>query len=88
MWERSPDREIAREALLTARRCDWYSYDEAVLEACAEEVIKLFSNTQPLPLELPRPSLVLEDATAAGTTCGFPGKECHKDKCRDLFIAN
>lgn len=88
LMERSPDREIARKALLQARRPDRYIYDEAILEACVEEVTKLFSNAQPLPPELGTPSLVSENATASGNRCGFPDEECHKEGCRDLFIAN
>jgi hypothetical protein len=84
----SPDREIARMALLKARRPDRYAYDQTTLESCVDEVIKLFSKAQPLPHKLVSPSLVSENAAASGNRCGFPDKQYHKNDCRSLFIAN
>ena len=84
----SPDREIARMALLKARRRDRYTYDDTILEACIEEVMKVFSKARPLPAESASPSLVSEDAAAAGNRCGFPDQKCHEDDRKYLFIAN
>ena len=47
--QRSSDGEIARKALLKARKPDRYSYDNAALEAHVAQIVKLFTTAAPLP---------------------------------------
>lgn len=85
---RSPDREIARAALLKARRSDRFAYNDAVFEECANEIIRVFSKARPLTSEKASPSLVSEDYKASGNRCGFPSQECHDEDRKSLFLAD
>jgi hypothetical protein len=88
LMERSPDREIARAALLKARRSDRYAYDDAVFEEHVDEIIRVFSQARPLTSEKAIPSLVSEDSNASGNRCGFPNQECHDEDSKSLFLTD
>lgn len=85
---RSPDREIARVALLKARRSDRYAYDDTVFEECVDEIVRWFSRARPLTSEKTSPSLVSEDPNASGNRCGFPNQECHDADRNSLFLTD
>ena len=87
LTERSPDRDIARMALLKARRSDRYAYDDALFEKYIGEVIGVFSRARPLSSEKVSPSLVSEETDASGKRCGFPSQECHEDR-KSLFLTD
>ncbi|KAH7379083.1 hypothetical protein BKA64DRAFT_243572 [Cadophora sp. MPI-SDFR-AT-0126] len=86
--ERSSDREIARAALLNARKPDSYEYTGQSLESHTEQIIRLFATATPLTLEQSSPAFVSDDPAAAGVRCGFPDEEAHARDAKSLVIAN
>lgn len=86
--QRSSDREIARDALLNARKPDRYEYHEQTLEAHIEQIVRFFATATPLSVELSRPVFVSDDPAAAGVRCGFPDEEAHARDAKFLTIAN
>lgn len=86
--ERSSDREIAREALLNARKPDRYEYNEQTLESHIEQIVRLFATATPLSVEQSCPAFVSDDPAAAGVRCGFPDEKAHVRDAKSLVIAN
>jgi hypothetical protein len=86
--ERSSDREIARVALLNARKADRYEYTGQSLESHIEQIVRLFTTATPLSLEQSCPAFVSDDPAAAGVRCGFPDEEAHARDAKSLVIAN
>jgi len=84
---RSSDREIAREALLSARDQDHYDYD-GDLDSHVELILGLFATAKPRITERSCPSLVSDGPDAAGTRCGFPDEEAHARDRKFLYISN
>jgi hypothetical protein len=69
--QRSSDREIARSALLKARKPDRYQYDQTVLEANVAQIVRLFATATPLPTEDSSLALVCDNPDTAGKRYGF-----------------
>ena len=69
---RSPDRDIARDVLLRARKPDRYEYNDSDLESHIEQILRLFATAKPLVVEQSCPALVSDSPDAAGIRCGFP----------------
>ncbi|KAH7308867.1 hypothetical protein BKA65DRAFT_414915, partial [Rhexocercosporidium sp. MPI-PUGE-AT-0058] len=84
--QRSPDREIARNALLKARKPDLYQYDEAALEAHVAQIARLFTTATLIPWEYSAPALVSDDPKAAGKRCGFPDEDAQQQDRKHFFI--
>ena len=87
LQQRSSDKEIARNALLKARKPDRYQYDEAVLEAHITQIVRLFMTATPLPCESSSPSLVSDNPNASGKRCGFPDEDAQQQDRKFLFIS-
>jgi Protein of unknown function (DUF3723) len=84
--QRSSDGEIARNALLKARKPDRYRYDQTVLEANVAQIVRLFATATPLPCEYSSPALVCDDPDAAGKRCGFPDEDAQEHDSKYLFL--
>ena len=84
--QRSADWQIARNALLKARKPDRYRYDEAALEAHVAQIVELFTTATPLPLESLNPTFVSADPDAPGNRCGFPDKDAQDQDRKFLFL--
>ncbi|KAF1948546.1 hypothetical protein CC80DRAFT_556252 [Byssothecium circinans] len=84
----SSDREIARNALLKARKPDRYKYDDATFEDHVNQIVRMFTSASPLSSERLPYSLVSDIPQASGNRCGFPDKEAHKRDSKLLFITN
>jgi hypothetical protein len=86
--QRSADREIARAALLKARKSDRYEYTGAILESNVEQIVRLFDTATPVQVEQVCPAFVSDDPAASGVRCGFPDEEAHARDADSLSIAN
>jgi hypothetical protein len=86
--EQSLDREVARKALLEARKPNRYKYNDTILESYIAQIVRMFSTATPLTSEQLSPVLVSEDPDALGNHCGFPDKEAHEEDSPFLFINN
>ncbi|KAH6675916.1 hypothetical protein B0J14DRAFT_587589, partial [Halenospora varia] len=86
--QRSSDREIARAALLNARKLDRYEYADHDLESHVEQIVRLFATATPLSVEQLCPAFVGNDPTALRIRCGFPDNEVHARDAKFLTIAN
>ena len=87
MTKRSSDWEIARSALLKARKPDRYEYDDALFEAHVGQIVRMFSTAIPLPLEQLSLALVSNDLDALGNRCGLLGEDAHIQDGKFLFMA-
>lgn len=87
---RSSDRDIARDALIRARKQDRYEYDDSDLESNIEQILGLFATAKPKPLVVKQscPALVSDGPDAAGTRCGFPDEEAHAKDSESLYITS
>ncbi len=86
LMQSSSDRQIARSALLRARKPNRYQYDETILEACVDKIIELFKTAAPLPRENSNPALTSDDPGASGNRCGFPDKDAQQKDGKFLFL--
>ena len=85
---RSSDREIARKALLKARKPGRYSYNDNEFEGLVRRISDIFRRATPLEQDRPRPELVSDDPDAVGNRCGFPDEMSHEQDRNCLFIGN
>ncbi|KAG4414646.1 hypothetical protein IFR04_012217 [Cadophora malorum] len=72
--QRSADREIARAALLNARKSDRYEYMDTILESNVKQIVCS--------------AFVSDDPAASGVRCGLPDEEAHARDAGSLSIAN
>ncbi|KAH7330033.1 hypothetical protein BKA65DRAFT_404486, partial [Rhexocercosporidium sp. MPI-PUGE-AT-0058] len=86
--QRSADREIARAALLNARKSGCYEYTNAILESNVEQIVRLFDTATPVQVEQVCPAFVSDDPAASGVRCGFPNDEAHARDADALSVAN
>ncbi|TVY13719.1 hypothetical protein LARI1_G009020, partial [Lachnellula arida] len=86
--QRSSDREIARNALLKARKPDRYQYNETVMEANVAQIVRLFTTAVPMPSDYSSPALVSENPNATGNRCGFPDEDAQEQDSKFLFITH
>ncbi|KAJ5461024.1 uncharacterized protein N7458_002576 [Penicillium daleae] len=84
LLQKSPDRLIARTALLKARKPDHFRYDPIQLETLVDRVSACFL----LAVEHNRPtSEVLADSeVSTKRRCGFPQKKAHSQDAPYLFL--
>jgi hypothetical protein len=83
--EQSPDRRVAREALLRARRPDRYRYNEEEVESLINKVTECFLRATPLDHQLPVQSVGGRE-TKKEHRCGHPQTQAQLRDCRFLFI--
>jgi hypothetical protein len=86
LTRRSPDREIARNALLKARKPDRYQYDEAVFEDCVEQIVRMFSKAQPVTREQARAAAEADASNRPPKRCGMPQIQDHERDRLTLFL--
>ena len=86
--QRSPEREIARNALLEARKSDRYEYNDTVFESHIAQIVRMFSTAKPLRAEQLSPVLVSDDPNASGNRCGFPDEQAWEEDSKLLFLSN
>lgn len=67
----SPDRLIAKQALLRARKPDRYSYDDSIFDALIDRIVDCFSKATPKNAERPPPVLV-NPSVKRKARCGHP----------------
>ncbi|RDL36214.1 uncharacterized protein BP5553_06826 [Venustampulla echinocandica] len=70
--QRSPDREIARSALLKARKPDCYKYNEAAFEDYVEHIVNLFSAAQLVTEEEARAAVEIDCSDISPKRSGIP----------------
>ncbi|KAJ5152435.1 hypothetical protein N7492_009715 [Penicillium capsulatum] len=81
----SPDRKIARDALLKARRPDRYQYNEEEVETLINKVTECFLRASPLDHQLPVQS-VGGRKTKKESRCGHPKTQAQLQDCQFLFL--
>ncbi|KAK6380192.1 hypothetical protein LTS17_005381 [Exophiala oligosperma] len=86
--QQSSDQEIARNALLKARKPDRYQYDEIGFEALVSQIVTLFASATPLRCESSSPSVASENLDASGHRCGFPDEDAQQQDSKFLFISH
>ncbi|KAB8227896.1 uncharacterized protein BDW43DRAFT_292769 [Aspergillus alliaceus] len=81
----SPDRQIARNALLQARKPHHFRYDPRGFDALVDRITECFSAA--IPCEPERsPELLADSTVKARARCGTPQKRTHKQDNLHLFI--
>ncbi|KOC13279.1 hypothetical protein AFLA70_368g000561 [Aspergillus flavus AF70] len=81
----SPDRQIARDALLQARKPHRFRYDVGEFNALVDRIVECFSAA--VPYEPERNSELLADSTVkARARCGTPQKRTQRQDSLHLFI--
>jgi hypothetical protein len=83
----SPDRQIARDALLKARKPHRFRYDAHGFEALVDRITECFSAAVPCEPER-SPELLADSTVKARARCGTPQKRTHKQDNVYLFIDN
>ncbi|KAK6592219.1 hypothetical protein H4I96_12079 [Botrytis cinerea] len=82
----SSDREIALQALLKARKPDWYQYDETTLTSNVAQIMKLFSTASVISRHVSPPVFVSNNINTSGNRCGFPNQDTHGQDRKTLFL--
>ena len=83
--EQSPDRQIAQDALLRARRPDCYQYNEGEFECLINRVTECFLKAIPLDHQPPA-QCVGGRETKKESRCGYPQAKAQSQDRRFLFI--
>ncbi|KAJ5178973.1 hypothetical protein N7492_002183 [Penicillium capsulatum] len=83
--QQTPDRKIARDALLRARRPDSYRYKEEEVESLINKVTECFLKAIPLDHQLPMPSVGGRE-TKKESRCGHPQTQAQLQDSQFLFI--
>jgi len=86
--QRSSDREIARNALLEARKSNRFEYSDALFESHIAQIVGMFSTATPTRCERAGPALVADDPNASGNRCGSPDEQAHEEDVKSLFITS
>jgi hypothetical protein len=81
----SPDRQIARDALLQARKPHHFRYDPRGFDALVDRITECFSAAVPCEPER-SPELLADSTVKARARCGTPQKRTHKQDNLRLFI--
>jgi hypothetical protein len=84
--QRSPDREIARSALLKARKPARYKYSEAAFEDYVEQIVNLFSAAQPVTVKQARAAVEIDYSDILPKRCGIPRTQDHERDKLSLFV--
>ena len=83
--KQSPDRQIAQDALLRARRPDCYQYNEGEFECLIDRVTECFLKAIPLDHQPPA-QCVGGRETKKESRCGYPQAKAQSQDRRFLFI--
>ena len=83
--EQSPDRQIAQEALLRARRPDCYQYNEGEFECLIDRVTECFLKAIPLDYQPPAQCVGGREIKKE-SRCGYPQAMAQSQDRRFLFI--
>ncbi|KAH7108729.1 hypothetical protein B0J11DRAFT_241648 [Dendryphion nanum] len=86
LTQRSVDREIARSALLKARKPDRYKYDEAMFEDYVGQIARLFSEAQPMTVEQGSIAVEMDCSNGPPRRSGVPYAEDHERDRLSLFL--
>ncbi|KAE8410244.1 hypothetical protein BDV36DRAFT_302927 [Aspergillus pseudocaelatus] len=81
----SPDRQIARDALLQARKPHRFRYDVGEFNALVDRIVECFSAAVPYEPER-NPELLADSTVKARARCGTPQKRTHRQDNLHLFI--
>ena len=84
LTQQSPDRQIAQDALLRARRPDRYRYNEGEVESLINKVTECFVRAIPLEYQ-PPVECVGGRETKRESRCGHPQAKAQLQDCRFLF---
>ncbi|ETN44455.1 uncharacterized protein HMPREF1541_10636 [Cyphellophora europaea CBS 101466] len=82
----SSDAQIARNALLKARKPSRYQYDQAAMEAHVAQIMRMFTTATPISRQNSNPTLVSDNPDAPGKRCGFPDGDSQQRDKEYLFI--
>ncbi|KAJ6018994.1 hypothetical protein N7522_001061 [Penicillium canescens] len=83
--QQSPDRQIAQDALLKARRPDRYQYNKEEIESLINKVTECFLRAVPFDQRLPV-QFVGGGELKKESRCGYPQAEAQLRDCQFLFI--
>ncbi|KAE8372663.1 hypothetical protein BDV26DRAFT_273679 [Aspergillus bertholletiae] len=83
--KQSPDRQIAREALLKARKPDRYHYDTEVFESLVDQISRCFSHAAPNQGQ-PVADLITGRAVKLKDRCGIPPEQTQQLDRPHMFI--
>jgi Protein of unknown function (DUF3723) len=86
LMQQSSNRQIARTALLKARKPDRYQYDETILKDNVTQIVEFFRTAAPLPCDNSSPSLTSDDPGASGNRCGFSDEDAQQEDGKFLFL--
>ncbi|KAH7111054.1 hypothetical protein B0J11DRAFT_473541 [Dendryphion nanum] len=86
LTQRSVDREIARSALLKARKPDRYKYNEAMFEDYVGQIARLFSEAQPTTVEQGSIAVEMDCSDGPPRRSGIPFAQDHERDRLSLFI--
>ncbi|KAE8399106.1 hypothetical protein BDV37DRAFT_287936 [Aspergillus pseudonomiae] len=81
----SPDRQIARDALLQARKPHRFRYDVREFDALVDRIVECFLAAVPYEPER-NPKLLVDSTVKARAQCGTPQKRTHRQDSLHLFI--
>ncbi|KFZ04568.1 hypothetical protein V502_10052 [Pseudogymnoascus sp. VKM F-4520 (FW-2644)] len=85
---RSSDNDIARNALLKARRPDQYQYNNSTLEASVAQIVSLFDTAIPVPPVFSSPSLASDSLKTPENRCGFQDEDSYEQDRKSIFITH
>ncbi|KAF5857601.1 hypothetical protein ETB97_005530 [Aspergillus alliaceus] len=85
LLDRSPDRQIARAALLQARKPTVFRYDDRIFESLIDQIIGCFSTAIPCAEETAC-ELLSSSSVDNRTRCGLPRMRTHKQDSSLLFV--
>ncbi|KAL2866164.1 uncharacterized protein BJX67DRAFT_388827 [Aspergillus lucknowensis] len=83
LLKHSPDRQIAKSALLKARPPERYQYNKDIFESLVDRIVESFESAVPASLA---PTLTLNKETKLGARRGFPPKKDKKNDRPNLFL--
>jgi hypothetical protein len=86
LTERSADREIARSALLKARKPDRYQYDEAIFEDYVAQIARLFSEARAITVDQASAAVEIDYSDGPPKRCGIPYALDHERDRLSLFL--
>ncbi|KAK5807568.1 hypothetical protein VI817_001826 [Penicillium citrinum] len=84
LLQRSPDRLIARNALLQARKPDYYQYDPVQFESLVDRISACFSKA--VEYDRPAAEVLADSEVSARRRCGFPQEMAYSQDVPHLFL--
>ena len=86
LMQRSPDREIARDALLKARKPGRYEYDNTAFEDHVGQIVRIFSTARLIAVEQPGAPLDTDDSGEPPKRYGLPCKQDYQQAKSSPFL--